>query len=366
MGHEERKVSRDARRKRREDKRNRPFGLPSEDELTALTEKRFLQIREQRAQDVKEGDIIAQREFGEGALGRVSEDRSEEVADLISRREQQADIADATARGERVSPVEEAAQRALDIQAQTSLRQLRGQLGAQGIKGGVNLLRQSEVLGGRQQAEASLQAQLAQQRQGQQEIALSGLESAIGGAREDEFTRQQENQKRALQERLGRITLPLQFAQLGATERSAASQEIRASAQTRAQLRAQVRAQATADKAANVSPAESGGISIICGELNRQGLLSDEIYSGDLEFAKTIDLNTLKGYWHIATPIVKMMKVSKFITFAAYVIANGWATEMAFRVGKAKRGSLIGKILLKTLAPMCQRIGKFITKLGVA
>lgn len=341
-----------------------PFGFPSEEEIGRLTQQRFQLIRQQREQDTAEGEVIAQREFGEGSLGRVSEERGEEVQDLISRRRQQADVADATARGERVSPSEEAAQRALDIQAQTSLRQLRGQLGAQGIKGGVNLLRQSEVLGGRQQAEASLQAQLANQRFGQQQQALGGLESTISGARGEEFAREQENQRRSLQERLGRITLPLQFAQSGALERASASQEIRSAAQTQAQLQAQQQSQATADKQASKSAPKPG--TIICGELHRQGWLSDEIYTGDVEYAQRVDFDTLRGYRYLAEPIVRMMKVSKFVTFAAYLVANGWATEMAFRMGRTQKGSLIGKILLKTLAPVCQRVGKFLNKFGVA
>lgn len=346
-----------------EAKQGQPFGFPSEEEIGRLTDQRFQKIRQERALDTAEGEVIAQREFGEGSLGRVSEERGEEVQDLISRRRQQADVADATARGERVSPAEEAAQRALDIQAQTSLRQLKGQLGAQGIKGGVNILRQSEVLGGRQQAEASLQAQLANQRFSQQQQALSGLESTISGARGEEFAREQENQRRSLQERLGRITLPLQFAQAGALERSSASQEIRSAAQTQAQLQAQQQSQNTADREANKT-APSG--KIICGELHRQGWISADVYAGDLEYSKGVDFETKQGYLFLATPIVRMMQVSKFATVVTYILANGWATEMAFKVGKVKKGSLIGKIMLHAIAPLCRGIGKLVNKLGVA
>lgn len=334
----------------------RPFGFPTEEEFARMTAERFKQIRAQREQDLAEGEKVAQREFSEGSLGRVGAERSADVQDIIARRRAQADLSGEVLRGERVDPAEEAAQKALDIQSQTSLRQLRGQLGAQGIRGGANIQRQAEVLQGRNLAEAQLQAQLAQQRTSAQQAALSGLESSVVGAEASELARSQENQKRALQERLGRITLPQQFAQAGSLERAAASSEIRSAAQAQAQIAAQKESAETARISAEKDP-PSGG-KIICGELHRQGLISDEVYAGDLAYSVNVRPETKAGYIFLATPIVEMMRVSKVATVVTCFIASGWAQEMAYRTGYVSKGSIVGKALILAIEPLCNFVGK--------
>lgn len=341
-----------------------PLGLPSEEELQRLTDEEFQRVRAARALDIAEGQRVAQEEFAEGSLGRFEETRTPGAEEVIARRRALAEEA-----GD-VETQREAAQRQLDIQAQTQLRQLKGELGAQGVRGGINLEQQTEVLGGRQQAEAQLQGTLAAQRFGQQQAAISGLETSILSAEESEFQRRLANERRSLQERLGRTVLPLQFAQLGATERATAAATVRSAAQTRTQTAlAQEEAETQrilAEKPAQPATVVQSGGKIICGELYRQGLLDETIYMGDLKYAESVDLETKIGYWYWATPLVELMKVSPFVTQVTKVIATGWATEMAYRAGYVKQGSWIGKALTVTAEPLCRFIGKYLKAFKVA
>lgn len=339
--------------------------LPSEAEFTRLTEEQFQRIRQQRQEDIAEGEAVAQREFGEGTLGREDVARTEDVADVIARRKALADQAANT------QAQKEASQRALDIQSQKNLRQIKGELGSQGVRGGINIESQLESLGGREQAEALLTTNLAQQQFAQQQASLSGLETSVLSAEEGEAQRRLTNERRALQERLGRTVLPLQFAQLGATERATAAADVRSAAQTRlqagqAQEELEIARLQAGQPAQPATVVQQSGGKIICGELYRQGLLEEVIYRGDLEYAKGVDLETKIGYITLATPLVELMRVSPFVTAVTRVIATGWATEMAYRAGYVNQGSFIGKALTVTAEPFCKLIGTYLKALKVA
>jgi len=368
--------------------------FPTEEELRASAQKRFMDIRQQQELDRAAAQQQAQQVFGEGSLGRVEQGRAPEVANILALQGQQATsgaagLEAAAARRQQTiaeggrdpafQQIEEAAQRAQDVQTQTSLRQLRGDLGAQGVRGGVNIQRQLQTLGGANLAESQLQAQLAQARLGrvseaeaaeeglQRSIAqqrASGLQQAGQGlfqARAEEAARAETNTQRALQERLGRLQLTESRAQAGTLERAAATQEVSSQAQLQAQLEQANIANKIALIEANKPPAQTtvhDSGKIICTELHRQGYLSDEVYQGDCLYSVRVPLETKIGYWFLASPLVKRMPTSKALTLLALPIGKAWATEMAHRVGKSEKGSILGRLVSWIGEPLCNLVGR--------
>lgn len=374
--------------------------FPTEEELRASAQQRFADIRRQQELDRAAAQPQAQQVFGEGKLGRVQEGRAEEVANILGQTGQLATSgtgaleALAARRGATIAAggqdpafrqIEEAATRAQDIQTQTGLRELRGELGAQGVRGGINLQRQLQTLGGGQAAQGNLQAQLAQARLArvsEAEAAQEGLQQNILAqrgqlaqqaagtlfqARAEEAGRAETNVQRALQERLGRLQLTEARAQAGTLERAAASQEVTAQAQLRAQLEQANIANRVALIQAQKPPAktEVKGGKVLCTELSRQGLISKEILAADLEYAKSVPIETKVGYWIWAKPLAEKCKTSKILTYMALPFVKAWATEMAYQVGKHEKGSVLGKIMLKTFEPACNLLGRALLKFNL-
>ena len=107
-----------------------------------------------------------------------------------------------------------------------------------------------------------------------------------------------------------------------------------------------------------------GGGKIICGELNRQGIMSEQIYRGDLAYAeKHVHNFTRAGYLLWARPLVKLMKMSKTITKIVTPPAMAWGKEMAKRSHDVGKGSWAGKIMLYTGSPICFIVGAILRML---
>lgn len=101
------------------------------------------------------------------------------------------------------------------------------------------------------------------------------------------------------------------------------------------------------------------GSKVICGELHRQGLMSDEVYQGDLDYQdKYVDENTKHGYLLWARPVSRLMRRSRIMTQIAKPFATAWAEEMAYRANGIGSGNVFGAIILATIAPICTLIGK--------
>jgi hypothetical protein len=78
-------------------------------------------------------------------------------------------------------------------------------------------------------------------------------------------------------------------------------------------------------------PTQSGGITVICSELYRQGKLSDEIIQSDREFGfmvRRYDPAVYIGYMILATPLVGLMRKSKIVSFIVSIPALSWAKWM--------------------------------------
>jgi hypothetical protein len=102
-------------------------------------------------------------------------------------------------------------------------------------------------------------------------------------------------------------------------------------------------------KACYNPPINIGKITVICSELHRQGLMSDEIYLADEKFGEQL-LEThpeiLKGYTMFATPIVEKMQESEEFTQTIKTIAEPWTEEMAYRVGARESGNFVGAMMM--------------------
>jgi hypothetical protein len=175
----------------------------------------------ERQKDMLRGRARGQQLFGNEALGRVGSDRSQEVKDIIARRQRQS---------QGYTPQEMNAfrgQQQGNIQRQIATQQ-RGLQQAQAGAGvfGPAALAQRKAL---QQQSLAQQGgterqmfldNIAQRRQG-----MNALEQSIGAARSDEFGRKKFDLGQLGKEKLGEIGTEMGYAGLGAQERGGASQQ---------------------------------------------------------------------------------------------------------------------------------------------
>lgn len=94
---------------------------------------------------------------------------------------------------------------------------------------------------------------------------------------------------------------------------------------------------------------------VLCTELNRQGLLDDNILEDERKYIDAhITEQEYIGYRIIADPIVRRMKNSKRITNILAPLIRAFAYEMASRVNKDVKGSKTGKAILFFGLPLCR------------
>lgn len=105
----------------------------------------------------------------------------------------------------------------------------------------------------------------------------------------------------------------------------------------------------------------SGGGGVICTELHKQGIMSDELYDLDdtffLWFADRYP-DAVVGYQMWAKPYTKLMRKSKLLTAFTALWAMPWAKEMAHTVDSKRRGSILGKVIMAVGVPICDMLGK--------
>jgi hypothetical protein len=93
----------------------------------------------------------------------------------------------------------------------------------------------------------------------------------------------------------------------------------------------------------------SGG-KIICGELYRQGFLSEEVWEADQRFGKELFKTNPRislGYVFWAREVVKYMKNNPNHTKYLYRICKPWTEHMAYKMGISKKRNIVGNITQK-------------------
>jgi len=215
-------------------------------------------------ESIERGKALGEEFFAEGSFRKIAERAGAEELGQVTTREQQAavagrrsqDIADIVARRRAqlggFSPEEQQALREQTLGAiggteQTALRQLRGVLGAQGVRGGLAAAQQADVITQAQQARTQLERDVFLQQIAERRRALGAFEQTVTGAEAGEFGREQtaqaafeaisqqvrgETQDKVLfniqqeqREQFGRLATTFGFAGLDTAERASAAQQ---------------------------------------------------------------------------------------------------------------------------------------------
>ncbi len=101
-----------------------------------------------------------------------------------------------------------------------------------------------------------------------------------------------------------------------------------------------------------------GGLTAICTELHRQGLMDDATFEADERFGRQLPLEVIDGYHLWARPMVRVMRRSKLFTALIAPLALSWAREMKRRVTGEGEGSIVGSLLLRIGVPVCGWLGR--------
>ena len=95
---------------------------------------------------------------------------------------------------------------------------------------------------------------------------------------------------------------------------------------------------------------QSSGTKIICGELYRQGFLSEEVWEADQEFGKLLfktHPRIMLGYTLWARNVVKYMKENPNHTKYLYRIFKPWTEQMAYTMGISNKYNIVGSVTQK-------------------
>jgi hypothetical protein len=103
------------------------------------------------------------------------------------------------------------------------------------------------------------------------------------------------------------------------------------------------------------------GGSVICSLLHDKGLIDDETYEAAGKFGSQQTHETRAGYKAWAIPLTRAMDKSRVLTFILKPFWKAWQKEMKARV-KGGKGSILGKVILGAGMPLCEWIGKRLSR----
>lgn len=92
------------------------------------------------------------------------------------------------------------------------------------------------------------------------------------------------------------------------------------------------------------------GGKIICGELYRQGFLSEEVWEADQEFGKLLfktHPRVMLGYTFWARKVVKYMRENPTHTKYLYRVFKPWTEQMAYTMGISNKYNIVGSVTQK-------------------
>lgn len=111
----------------------------------------------------------------------------------------------------------------------------------------------------------------------------------------------------------------------------------------------------TKDEKSTKKSASAGLKTVICTELERQGLLDTELYEAGHAHFLSLPSQTVRGYRVWANKIVPLMQKSAKLSFALAPIANARYEHVTGR-----RKNLVGWITVHVCQPICYLIGFFV------
>jgi hypothetical protein len=100
----------------------------------------------------------------------------------------------------------------------------------------------------------------------------------------------------------------------------------------------------------NIGNTSYSGGKIICGELYRQGFLSEEVWEADQRFGKELYQSNPRislGYVFWAREVVKYMRNNPNHTKYLYRICKPWTEHMAYKMGISQKRNIVGNITQK-------------------
>lgn len=97
---------------------------------------------------------------------------------------------------------------------------------------------------------------------------------------------------------------------------------------------------------------ETGGMTVICTELHRQGIMPLDMYIKDMQYGESLDHVTLIGYRLLANPVVKLMHKYAIVTSIVSIPAMAWARNMAGQY------NFFGSMISFFGEPICHIVGK--------
>lgn len=97
------------------------------------------------------------------------------------------------------------------------------------------------------------------------------------------------------------------------------------------------------------------GLTVICTELYRQGIMEEHIYVKDIEYGRRLAPEVLNGYHFWAIPIVNLMKKSSIFTKIVTPFAMSWARHIA-----GEKKSAFGYLCQVFGEPLCGVIGSIL------
>ena len=284
-----------------------------------------------RAADAKTRDIISGAQFGETVLGEEGLGRSTDSADVNQAMSQLREQSQGFSGAEALARREQAVGN-LNQANQGQQRALQAQLARAGVRGGQAgaQVRDTAIAGLQQRG--NLERDLFLQGEEAKRTGTAAFAQAAGEQSKFDIGQASKEKNIVLQSGLG-------FAQLGAAERGA-----------------KIQAEATKAAAASQAAASGGGgMSVVCTELNRQGILSDAMYKVNTEWGMNLIANepeSFSAYLVWGLPTARLMKKSKLATKILAPFHMSWIKHINGDKG------VIGTVVFNTLFPATQLLGK--------
>lgn len=259
-------------------------------------------ITKPMTKDVLEGSRFGEAVLGDEGLGRAG-DNADVQQGLNQLREQSKGFSGAESLARK-----EQALGGIATATQGQQRSLQSSLARAGVRGGAAGKQIGDVASQGIQSRANAEQQLLIQGE---EAARAGTSKFIGAA----GTLSSFDLGQAAKEKAIVLQSGLGFAQMGAAERGA-----------------KLQADASAAAAASSKQASGGGgLSVVCTELHRQGLITTKVWNNNTEVGKYTYENArynYKGYLTWGLPIAKLMKKSKLATSILSPIMIPWVRHL--------------------------------------
>ncbi|NVK18642.1 MAG: hypothetical protein HWE30_08110 [Methylocystaceae bacterium] len=105
-----------------------------------------------------------------------------------------------------------------------------------------------------------------------------------------------------------------------------------------------------------------GASKVVCTELRQRGLMSASDYLSCYVYAKKkLPAAFMAGYHFWAIPYVRLMRRNAGAVWLIQPFVKWRTNEVSFRLGRAKKGSVMGKIICALHDPLCTLLGYLVT-----